>query len=114
MKHPDPEHLAFGWFNGDFYFNKLLVEYDIIAEVIIHEINEYVIGKIIYDTYDGLVFVQPFAHNLNAESLDEFEALIPIKKLGFRRSSDVLTDIDGKTEKNKESLAICRKLAYVK
>jgi len=97
----------------EIHLNKLLEKFGVCAEVVLHEVNEAIIGNAILDAMDNHNFnetVKSISHNINAETLDEYEKLTPICDITVYRNSDRLADIEGK--RHKRTLNKIRKEVY--
>ena len=96
----DTETLCF--YKLEIFISKMLVEAQIEAEVVLHEINEAEIADAIGKTLKmgrTSKLVCTIAHNLNAESLGEFKPQLDLKTIFTYRNSDRLANIDGKRHK---------------
>jgi len=100
---------------ADIYINERFVKAQIVAEIVLHELNEVAIGESITKNAEiGRLdkFLSDFAHNLNADSLNEFEPQIKVKDFFKRRNSDKLANIDEKD--HRKVLKAIRKAVYGK
>lgn len=108
------KHLACTYPNGNVAVNRDAKPF--IAELILHELNEYAIATTVWDCELDFPFksLKKIAHNMNAESLGEYEYLRADLANKYI-VSDRLSDISGNLEEReifRVELDMLRKKLY--